>query len=682
MRLQFQDHELSLDYDLNTNGSNGADCLARHGGTVVLCKVIIGKWMGFDTKLPLTVSYNERAYAINRIPGGFSKRESKSKESEILSAKFIGQSLRFTIDESFRYAIHVNCTVMGYAKGCSPEALAVTAASSTLALAGVPCNLVCGVSLARVGSKWLASIGPSNNLIVSGNYYGISACQLDAQQLTTDQVIDGLRLAANQLGPIIDFVRYKLKKFKPLSHFQPVIETNNRCLDTKSIVQAYFQGERNKIDSYKENFVSTWQDKELGKTRWEQIIRSILSAHIIWNSARIDGRDLESIRHMTTSKDILPSHSCSIVKGKTKLFCISTMSSNQNEYQLYESLEQNENRKFVVHCNYLFDVKNNDGFLRSEIEDANLIRNTFKYFMSMDRFIRLVIEVIQSDGSNCVTGVYPAYVALQGDSPDLPLVCGISIGGFLQGSNYKLCTDLTSLEEFLADFELRISGTKNGVIVLHIDSRVQYIPWHIAEHACEYAFRVLTKSISQLNERRAEPKEHKIDDSKVDNARVDHQNAYKENTKNTEQAFKNEIQKKDHSKVEKKQDKNHSRNEKDSTKNLISINLNAEQISRLMASGSLYENESNISGNTLKAHASIVDKLLTIAFDSRKELCYSKIIKILDNSIEIKIISNGSKCHIKLDQDTKGLHEGDHIIITKGKSNRWSFIARLDKMEY
>ena len=242
--------------------------------------------------------------------------------------------------------------------------------------------------------------------------------------------------------------------------------------------------------------------------------------------------------------------------------------------------------------------------------------------------------------------------------------------------------DLTSLEECLVDFELSISGTKNGLIVLNMDSRVQYIPWYIAEHACEYAFRALTKAINNLNERRAELKEHRIDDSKVESPRVDSQNTHRENTKNTEQPSKNEVQKKDHSKVEKKQDKNHSRNEKDNTKNFLSINLNSEQISRLISSGAIYENESNIQGNSLKAHSSVVDKLVTIAFDSRKELCYSKVTKISDNSIEIKIISNGGKCHIKLDQDTKGLHEGDHIIITKGKSNRWSFIARLDKMEY
>lgn len=652
MSFKFQDYEIDLEYETYTlgDGSFCVDCEARNGSTVLLCKVNVGKWAGFGEGLPINVNYSERFFANNKIPAGFSKRENK-REVEIIIGRFIERAIKATIDESFRFSLNINCTVLSYSKACPPEALAVTAASSALLVAGVPCNLVVGVYLNRVNGRWTSNSGNLNYLLVSGNYYGVSALEMCGEQLSPDQVSEGIRHASTQIGPLVDFVRQRTRKYKQNTFAPPLIESHNPIVDTEAIIKGYFHNQKESLISLSEAFISKWSDKITAKARWDQIVRSVIRTQMIWSGKRVDGRDFDSIRHTSVSKNFIPSHHCLVNKSKTKVLSVLTFSNNPNEYQLYETLEQNENRKLIVHYNSQVDLKSNH-IQKWEIDTGNFIRNSIKTFVLNDRFIRIVNEVIRSDGGAPAASVLASGIALQNAGIEMPPVYGVSIGLIIQSSAYKFFMDLNAVEREISDIHLKLGGTRSGFTALQLEIKVPFLPWHILEHGLQYGFNALIKGIKGLNEIK-------------DVTHIAEENDVQRMEKNT-----NPVNKSDNKNQEQKKPHKDSR---------IMIQLDEVQIARLVES-KIDDQDTVINGKILTSTSSSINKLLMIALNSNKEVFFSKVVKIVDDLVDLQISSNGNKIQIKKEA-CPDLSPGQFLAISKGKFGRWIVVSKLEKYQ-
>jgi polyribonucleotide nucleotidyltransferase len=594
-------------------------------------------------------------FANNKIPAGFSKRENR-REVEILISRFIDRAIRPTIDESFRFNINISCTVMSYSKLCPPEALAVTAASSALIVAGVPCNLVVGTCLNRVSNRWTSNVGNVNNLLLAGNYYGVSALEVCGEQLTQEQISEGLRVGSAQIGPLIDFVRQKIKKYKHNTFTIPIIESNNPVVDTEGIVKAYFNNQRENLNNLYNEFISKWSDKAMGKVRWGQIVRSVVRMHMLWTGKRQDGRDFESIRHTAISKDFIPSHHCLIARGKTKVLTVLTFSGSPNESQIYETLDQNENRKLLVHYNYHPDYRTNGQPQRREIGNGNLIRNAFKSLVSNDRFMRIANEVIRSDGGSCMASVLGCSNALQNAGIEIPTVYGLSIGLIMQASTYRFITDLNYNEGNISDISLDLAGTKNGITAVQLDSKIPFVPWYILEHSLQYGSNAILKGIKNLN---------KTDVNHVQ------QDTNTESEKNP-----NEPRSSDSYKT---QIKNHEQKKNNKENPKIVLQLDEIQINRLIQA-KVEDSDTHINETMLITNSANINKLLSIALDSSKEVFYSRVSKIVGDSVDLQIISNNTKIQIKKEA-APDLVPGQMVAISKGKFGRWVLITKLDKKQ-
>lgn len=668
MSFKVCDHELSLEI---SRLSKGLSCLARHGSTTILCSVFIGDWEGFGSFLPMTVNYFERSYAINKIPGGFIKREGRQRENEILISRLIDRAIRPTIEQSFRFRITISCITLSYSKHCPIEPLAITAASAALYAAGVPCSPVAATSLNYSGGRWSFGTGDTT-MHIAGNHYGVSTVELSGSPLTVDQVIDGTNFASTQLGSIIDFVRHKLTKFKRLSHSPVPIETKSVSIDGRAIIESYTRGDSHAVSKHEADFISKWEDKAIAKFRWMQMLRATLRSHIMWTSKRLDSRGLDEVRHITAAKEVLPLHgSCLFSRGKTQVLCIVTVS-NGNESQVFESLDINDNRKFILHYNYIAEDRNGSPS-RRDMGHGNLARNALKFGINSDKFIRVVSEVIDSDGSSSMATVCGAYIALRNAGIEMPdLVGGVSVGVIIDGFAHKFIADMSELEDMVSDMDLKVAGTRKGFTALQIDLKIPFLPWNIFTSGLQYAFGQLTEVISIVgtytNEHRNEPRHHKQPSSSAP-AKPD-----------VVTPAKPEVPK-----VSSEDSKPNSEPRSDTPRQVVIIKLAEEQIKQIVDSAVIEEVKRDMQANVSIRNNSVkfygknvpnaINRVLTVGYKAPKPLYYAKVVKLDADFVEVELLT-GRKCRVARDP-AADVSEGKAVAIYKGRFGKWTFHSTL-----
>jgi len=668
MYFKLHEHDLTLDINRTTKGLS---CIAKHGSTSILCIVTVGDWEKFDSFIPLTVNYSERAYAINKIPAGFTKREGRQRENETLVARLIDRAIRPTIDPSFRYRISLSCFVLSYSKQCPIEPLAVTAASACLQAAGVPCVQVAGATIGLTNGKWSSGPGSDHTIHLSGNHYGIStieAAGVPADPVSINRAINIFAIPA--ISGTLDFIKHKLHKFKSLSHSPIPVESKSVIVDGKAILEAYSRNDSSQINRLKHDFVSQWNSQDVGNWKWYSVVKSILRSNLLWTSKRIDGRELDEIRTFNVVKDLLPVHgSCLLSRGKTQVLSVVTVASN--EIQVHESLDGNENRRFILHYNYLPTEKHSGTPSRRDIGHGNLARNALKNFLPQDKFIRIAAEVIDSDGSTSMATVCASYLALISAGLEISTtIAGISVGVIVDGLSHKFITDMSEVEDMLvSDMDMKLAGNHKGYTAIQMDLKIPFLPWSVFESAMNYGSLQLGKVLTSMkqfesNKNNSQPVPHNKQQVHAIQAHINQESQNSE----TEPA-----------------DKGADKKEKSSSK--FTLKLTNEQIDLVQKSG-LLENlkkESqttvNIKGQLLivqgKNVNTSINKILTTAYESQKELHLGKLSTLSVDRAEVVLLT-GRKCVIGTEDVTDELKEGLKVIIYKGRSGKWTFYSVLD----
>jgi polyribonucleotide nucleotidyltransferase len=470
---------------------------------------------------PLTVNYVEKHYAAGRIPGGFFKREGRPTEKETLTSRLIDRPIRPLFPDGFYNEVQVVATVLSVDPEIDPDIPALLGASAALAISGVPFNGPIGA--ARVGWKdgeyllnpTAKQLGESQlHLVVAGTEKGVLMVESEAKGLPEDVMLGSVVFGHQQMQTAIRAIReIAAEAGKPRWNWQAAAEnaelTSAVALHAQAaLAQAYTMAEKQqrqaRISEVKAQTLATLTAGEAPKWTSEQIDdalfkleSNIVRQRILNGEPRIDGRDCKTVRPITVKVGVLPrTHGSALfTRGETQALVVTTLGTTRDA-QIIDALEGERREPFMLHYNFPPFCVGETGMMtgpkRREIGHGNLARRGVNAVMpDMAAFpyvIRVVSEILESNGSSSMASVCGSSLSLMDAGvPIKAPVAGVAMGLVLEGSRYKVLTDILGDEDHLGDMDFKVAGTKDGVTALQMDIKVEGVTPEIMKVALEQA---------------------------------------------------------------------------------------------------------------------------------------------------------------------------------------------------
>ncbi|MFM8607190.1 MAG: polyribonucleotide nucleotidyltransferase [Hyphomicrobiales bacterium] len=496
--------------------------LATYGETTVLATVVSAKEpkAGVDF-FPLTVNYQEKAFAAGRIPGGYFKREGRPSEKETLVSRLIDRPIRPLFVDGYKNDTQVVVTVLAHDLENDPDVVSMVAASAALTLSGVP--FMGPVGAARVGyingqyrlNPTLAEMADSVlDLVVAGTNDAVLMVESEAKELGEDVMLGAVMHGHAGFQPVIDAI-IKLAEVaakEPRDFTTPDhsdLEKKILALVEKELRDAYStpakQERQNKVAAAKAKVLETFSGEGAAEPINALIVSSVfkeVEAKIVrWNildtKKRIDGRDLVTVRPILAEVGILPrAHGSSLfTRGETQAMVVATLGTADDE-QFIDALEGTYKETFLLHYNFPPYSVGETGRMgspgRREIGHGKLAwRAVHPMLPPHHEFpytIRLVSEITESNGSSSMATVCGSSLALM--DAGVPLkspVAGIAMGLILEGDRYAVLSDILGDEDHLGDMDFKVAGTENGVTSLQMDIKIAGITEEIMKVALHQA---------------------------------------------------------------------------------------------------------------------------------------------------------------------------------------------------
>ncbi len=515
--------------------------MATYGGTTVLCTVVGAKEAKPDTDfLPLSVHYQEKAFAVGRIPGGFFKREGKPSEKETLVSRLIDRPIRPLFPEGFHNEVQVVCTVLSYDQENDMDLVAMIGASAALSISGIPFQGPVGA--ARVGykdGKFLLNAKPEEqkesqlDLVVAGTNEGVLMVESEAFELSEEVMLEAVVFGHKAFQPVIKMIEALKKKVDkeewPIAGAHELHEAMKKrvCeIAEKELRKAYkltIKQERyaaiDKVKAQtKEVFASEISSESMLDKLFEELKSDILRGNVIKEAKRIDGRNLTEIRPIVCEVGILPrAHGSALfTRGETQALVVTTLGTGQDE-QLIDALEGEYKERFMLHYNFppysVGEVGRLSGPGRREIGHGKLAwRALHPLIPSKEKFpytLRTVSEITESNGSSSMATVCGSSLAMM--DAGVPLsrpVAGIAMGLIKEGKDFAVLSDILGDEDHLGDMDFKVTGTEKGVTALQMDIKITSITpeiMKIALHqACEGRLHILGEMAKAINNSRTE----------------------------------------------------------------------------------------------------------------------------------------------------------------------------------
>ena len=496
--------------------------LATYGETTVLATVVSAKEPkpGVDF-FPLTVNYQEKAFAAGRIPGGYFKREGRPTEKETLVSRLIDRPIRPLFVEGYKNDTQVVVTVLSHDLENDPDIVAMVASSAALTLSGVP--FMGPVGAARVGyingqyrlNPTLAEMADSVlDLVVAGTNDAVLMVESEAKELGEDVMLGAVMHGHAGFQPVIDAI-IKLAEVaakEPRDFTTPDhsdLEKKILALVEKELRDAYStpakQERQNKVANAKAKVLEAFSGEGAAEPINALIVASVfkeVEAKIVrWNildtKKRIDGRDLVTVRPIVAEVGILPrAHGSALfTRGETQAMVVATLGTADDE-QFIDALEGTFKETFLLHYNFPPYSVGETGRMgspgRREIGHGKLAwRAVHPMLPPHHEFpytIRLVSEITESNGSSSMATVCGSSLALM--DAGVPLkspVAGIAMGLILEGERYAVLSDILGDEDHLGDMDFKVAGTENGVTSLQMDIKIAGITEEIMKVALHQA---------------------------------------------------------------------------------------------------------------------------------------------------------------------------------------------------
>ena len=509
--------------------ANGS-VLVKYGETTVLVNATASKEPkeGIDF-FPLSVEYNERLYAVGKIPGGFTKREGKPSEKAILTSRAIDRPLRPLFPKDFRNDVVIDCLVLSVEQDCSPEVCAMIGASAALSISDIPFGgPTAAVSVGFIDGQVI--INPTEaqrevsrlNLTLAGTADKIAMIEAGAYELTNEEMLTAIKTAHVEIKKVCEFIKnmqneigkpkFEYKSFAVNEEVYNVIaeEFGERM---KADVQTPDKPERDeKIDKLSED-VKAWYVEKFGEEKAEEDKTDIADAIyklekktvrklILDEGKRVDGRGIYDIRELSCEVGLIPRvHGSGLFnRGRTQVMSIATLGMKSEE-QMLDGLDNEETKRYMHQYNFpgysVGEAKASRGPGRREIGHGALAEKALVPVLpSVEEFpysIRVVSEILSSNGSTSQGSICASTLALMDAGvPIKKPVAGISTGLITDEndpSRYVVITDIQGIEDFFGDMDFKVGGTRDGITAIQVDIKVDGLSYEIIAEAFDRTYK-------------------------------------------------------------------------------------------------------------------------------------------------------------------------------------------------
>ncbi len=516
--FQYGDQKVTLETGEVARQASGA-VMIDVNGTSLLVTVVGKKEPSSGDFFPLTVNYQEKAYAAGKIPGGFFKREGRPSEQETLISRLIDRPIRPLFPEGYTNEVQIIATVVSLNPDVDTEIPALLGASAALAISGLPFNGPLGA--ARVGYKdgqYLLNATPDVLkesdliLVVAGTAHAVLMVESEAKCLSEEVMLGAVLFGHEQMQTAINAIN----EFAALAHCAPVEWTApdanhelNRAVSSEieaAVKDAYSIPEKlirqEKLKEIRTAVIEKLTADDLYaesaiKTVIEQLEYDVVRGAILNEGKRIDGRPLDQVRQISIRTGVLPrTHGSALfTRGETQALVVATLGTARDA-QIIDALAGEYKEPFMLHYNFPPYSVGETGFVgspkRREIGHGRLAkRGVLAVLPNMEEFpysIRVVSEITESNGSSSMASVCGSSLALMDAGVPLSApVAGIAMGLIKEGDKFAVLSDIMGDEDHLGDMDFKVAGSVEGITALQMDIKIDGITAEIMKAALEQA---------------------------------------------------------------------------------------------------------------------------------------------------------------------------------------------------
>lgn len=520
--------------------ANGS-VMVSYGDTVVLVTATVSKEprQGIDF-FPLLVDYEERLYAVGKIPGGFIKREGRPSEKAILSMRLIDRAIRPLFPYGFRNDVQVVATVLSVDQNCSPDVTAMIGASIALSVSDIPFSgPIAGLVVGRSNGEFV--INPSleqaeqseMHLVVAGTRDAVMMVEAGAMEVPEEIMLEGIVFGHQVIKDVIKFqdeIVSQVGKEKlgiPIYQIDPELDKAVRDYISERVAEAVRNPDKlarqDALDQLEheavEHFLETYpeQGKNI-KEIFHSVLKETVRQMILDEQERPDGRKLNEIRPITCEAGILPrAHGSGLfTRGQTQALTVATLGAVSDE-QILDGLGVEESKRYMHQYNFppysVGETRPMRGPGRREIGHGALAERALLHVLPREEAfpytIRLVSEILESNGSTSMASVCGSTLALMDAGvPISSPVAGIAMGLVTGENKFAVLSDIQGIEDALGDMDFKVAGTAKGVTALQMDIKVKGVSAEVLKKALEQAKEgrmfILSKILEVLPEPRSD----------------------------------------------------------------------------------------------------------------------------------------------------------------------------------
>ena len=508
--------------------------LVSIGGTSVLVTAV-GKKQGDPERdfFPLTVNYQEKAYAHGKIPGGFFKREGRPSEKETLVSRLIDRPVRPLFPKGYTNEVQVIATVMSLDPEIDPDIPSLIGSSAALTLSGLPfAGPIGAAKIGYIDGDFVLNPDKSQllesdlDLVVAGTSEAVLMVESEANILSEDIMLKAVIFGHEQMQLAISAINDLAEEAsKPKIEWSPPEEDNElseaimqSC--SESIKAAYLiknkQERREKMSSIKDQSIQElldkhqdkWTSDDLGKA-FSALEKRIVRSNVVKEKIRIDGRDSTTVRPIDVKIGVLErTHGSALfTRGETQAIVVTTLGTDRDA-QIIDALEGQYKDTFMLHYNFPPYCVGETGFVgspkRREIGHGKLAKRGIQAVMpNQEEFpyvIRVVSEITESNGSSSMASVCGTSLSLMDAGvPIKSPVAGVAMGLVKEDEDYTVLTDILGDEDHLGDMDFKVAGTEDGITALQMDIKIQGITKEIMEIALNQAKDARLHILGEMN---------------------------------------------------------------------------------------------------------------------------------------------------------------------------------------
>ncbi len=539
-RMELAGRPLIVETGKMAKQASGA-VLVRYGETVVLVTSTASKEAreGMDF-FPLTVDYEEKMYAVGKMPGGFLRREGRPGNSAILNARLIDRPIRPLFDKRCRNDIHVMATVLSVDYDNAPELCGMLGASASLGISDIPWDgPIAGVRVGRIDGQFV--INPTQeqlkvstlNITVAGSETAILMVEGGAQEAPEEDVLDAIMFGHETIKELVAFQKKiieevgKPKRTLIFPEIPEEIKTAIYAYAERPLKEAIFNPDKLTREAHMEevrkeaeaHFKEIYPENgsniaECLNHLTKEIVRHMISVDKI----RPDGRALDEIRPISCEVGLLPRvhGSALFTRGQTQALTITTLAP-MSETQIIDDLTQETEKRYIHQYNFpsysVGETKSSRGPGRREIGHGALAeRALIPVIPTVEEFpyaIRVVSEILESNGSSSQASVCGSTMSLMNAGvPIKAPVAGIAMGLVNEGEHFTVLTDIQGMEDALGDMDFKVAGTAKGITAIQMDIKIHGLSREILLAALQQAQKGRMFILGKMAECIDKPAEH------------------------------------------------------------------------------------------------------------------------------------------------------------------------------